>query len=157
MEEHEMKFLVDSMLGKLAKWLRVMGNDTHYQPFYQKGMIDDLIRERRLLLLTRNTSIVGRNPNSFLVLPDNVKEQLDQMRASGYLHIDKSRWFSRCLICNMKLEKVATKEALVHIPEYVLFQKNPMISYCPSCQRIFWPGSHRLRMIDQLKEWGFAD
>jgi uncharacterized protein with PIN domain len=156
MEECEMRFLADSMLGKLAKWLRVMGYDTHYQPFYQKGVIDNLIRNRRILL-TRNTSTIGSNLNSFLVLPDNVREQLNQIRASGYIHINRSQWFSRCLICNVKLKKVPIKESLATIPEYVLYQNNPMVSYCPSCQRNFWPGSHRLRMIDQLKEWEFSD
>lgn len=131
MEECEKRFLADSMLGKLAKWLRIMGYDTHYQPFYRKGVIDDLIRDRRLLL-TRDTSIVGRNLKSFLVLPDNVKEQLDQMRACGFLDINRSQWFSRCLICNMKLERVSTKETLANIPEYVRYQNNPIVSYCPS-------------------------
>ncbi len=156
MEQGERRFLADSMLGKLAKWLRVMGYDTHYQPFYQTGVIGDLIRERRILL-TRNTSLTFKQVDSVLIQPDNVKDQLEQMRTGGYLKTDRSKWFSRCLVCNIRLNNIPADEAAANIPEYILHQHNPTISYCPACRRYFWPGSHSLRMFNQLKEWGFND
>ena len=39
-----MRLVADSMLGKLAKWLRVLGYDTHYQRYYKPGAIDQLVR-----------------------------------------------------------------------------------------------------------------
>ena len=44
------RFVADSMLGRLAKWLRIMGYDTHYQPFYKEGIMGTLMAEGRTLL-----------------------------------------------------------------------------------------------------------
>ncbi|MBW1768681.1 MAG: hypothetical protein JRJ65_16750 [Deltaproteobacteria bacterium] len=108
-----MKFLADSMLGRLAKWLRVMGYDTYYQ-----------------------------------------SEQLQEMKQGGNLTPDRSNWFSRCLICNVRLKEAEAEKARESVPEYVLYENLAGIRFCPSCSRYFWPGSHRERMIRQLEEWG---
>ncbi|MFC1820614.1 Mut7-C RNAse domain-containing protein [Thermodesulfobacteriota bacterium] len=150
----EIRFLADCMLGRLAKWLRVMGCDTHYQPYYNEGVIDRLVHEGRLLL-SRHSSIIDQYPNSLLILSDHVKEQLQEIRSKAHLRVDRSKWFRRCLTCNIPLKDVSIEDARENIPEYVFYQNITSVRFCPSCSRYFWPGSHRNRMINQLKEWGF--
>jgi len=150
---NEKRFISDVMLGRLSKWLRVMGYDTHYQPFYRSGMIDVFIREG-CLLLSKNRRIIEKYNPSLLIETDHIRAQLQEIKKRGYLSPDKSRWFTRCLICNTLLKRVHIEEAKAHIPDYISLQNNSGIHFCTSCGRYFWPGSHRTRMIEQLAQWG---
>jgi hypothetical protein len=149
----ELRFLADSMLGRLAKWLRVMGYDTHYQSFYREGMIGQLIHDRRRLL-SRHKAITEQYPNALLIHSDHINEQLQEMKQGGDLASDRSNWFSRCLICNVRLKKAEADDVRGNVPEYVIYENIAGIRFCPSCGRYFWQGSHRERMIRQLEEWG---
>lgn len=150
----EMRFVADSMLGRLAKWLRVLGYDTLYQPFYREGLIGELVQEGRKLL-SRHRATAAQHPNSILIRSDRVKDQLHEMKRAGAITSDRSKWFSRCLICNIPLEQAEATDARENVPEYIFYQSTSGIQFCPSCARYFWPGSHRESMIRQLEEWGF--
>lgn len=156
MESKEVNFLADSMLGRLAKWLRVMGYDTHYQPMYKMGEIEKLILSDRLFI-TRNQSKYLKYKPSLLILSNNIQDQLHEIKNKGYLLLDYKKIFSRCLICNVNLVSVTMENAGNHVPEYILTRNTIGISYCPVCNRYFWPGSHRKRMLNQIAEWGFHD
>ena len=142
------------MLGRLAKWLRVLGYDTYYQRFYPSGTIESLLKQERRLL-SRNRALVNCFPETLLIRSNRVGDQLRELATLTGMTPDRSRWFSRCLICNDILEAVEAEEARERIPEYVYYQGLSKIQACPSCGRYFWPGSHRQRMITQLSEWGF--
>lgn len=153
-DSQEIRFLADSMLGRLAKWLRVMGFDTHYQPIYKFDTLDRLICDGRLLL-SRNRHITDKYPDSLFIHSDHVKDQLQEIRESGLFPEYASEWFERCLNCNTILEYTSLADAREHIPEYIYYQNITGVRFCPSCGRFFWPGSHRNTMISQLAEWGF--
>ncbi len=150
----EVRFIADSMLGRLAKWLRIMGYDTHYQSFYKKGLIEMLVHGGGMLL-SRHRATIKQYPNAVLILSDHVKDQLHEMKNGGSLTPDRSKWFTRCLICNVPLKEAEAEGARMNIPEYAFHKYTSEIRSCPSCGRYFWPGSHRGRIIRQLEEWGF--
>jgi uncharacterized protein with PIN domain len=149
----ETKFIADSMLGKLAKWLRVLGYDTLYQTFYEEGAVAESAREGRKVL-SRHKPTITRYTNSVLIHSDHVKDQLYELKNGGTITSDRSEWFSRCLLCNIPLEETKGADARENVPEYVFYQSASEIRFCPSCGRYFWPGSHRERMVRQLEEWG---
>ncbi|MBW1668117.1 MAG: hypothetical protein JRJ66_08725 [Deltaproteobacteria bacterium] len=149
------KFVADAMLGKLAKWLRVMGYDVRYQSHYPSGLIDRLVRNEARTLLSRRVKTVAGYQDAFLITADSVREQLLEMKIRGLLTLGRSSWFTRCLRCNTLLKEATLEEASFNIPDYVLNEKVGKISVCPSCGRYYWPGTHRVRMEKQLEEWGF--
>jgi uncharacterized protein len=149
------KFAADSMLGRLAKWLRVLGYDTVYLGTYGPGVIKQIIAEGRLFL-SRRKGTEKVYSNTILIDAVCVGDQLAELKEKVNLTSDRSEWFSRCLICNTLLRDAATDDALNNVPEYVFHNNLSEIRLCPLCVKYYWQGSHRKRMIRQLEEWGFS-
>lgn len=147
-------YLADAMLGSLARWLRVLGYDTCYRSHYKKGDIERLLSGGRVLL-SRNRKTIEHHTASVRIYSEKIAEQLMEMRSAGLIHSHPGQWLTRCLICNAPLEKAEPQESRQNVPEFVFHQTADGISRCPSCGRYFWPGTHRDRMITQLREWGF--
>jgi len=143
------------MLGKLARWLRVMGHDTHYQAFYRPGDIDLLMKEGPYFL-SRHRARAGHYDNALLLHSNNIGKQLAELKEKLPIVSHRSNWFTRCLICNTVLEETDKEEVRENVPEYVFYQNMTTIKACHLCGRHYWPGSHRSRMIIKLNEWGFG-
>jgi uncharacterized protein with PIN domain len=146
----EVKFAADRMLGKLAKWLRIMGQNVNYgQHLSGYGLIHAARRENRLIL-TRDRKLRKQQPPDFLFIEsDNYREQLRQVIRACHLNpLDKA--FTRCLECNTLLEGRSTLSVEKIVPPYVLAtQEN--FSSCPRCCRVYWPATHHERMVEELK------
>jgi uncharacterized protein len=147
----ETKFAADRMLGKLAKWLRIMGQDVSYgQHLSGHGLIHAARLENRLIL-TRDRKLRRLQPPDFLFIEsDQYREQLRQViRACRLDPLDKA--FTRCLECNIVLERRSKPSVEKIVPPYVLAtQEN--FSSCPRCRRIYWPATHHQRMLEELQE-----
>jgi uncharacterized protein with PIN domain len=154
-DERDLTFVAAGMLGKLAKWLRVLGYDTHYQRFYGGGELERLVGEGRRLL-SRHRGTVARYRDAIWIDGDLVGEQMREVKDKASLHPDPRQWFSRCLVCNVLLEDAEKEKARENVPEYVFHKEVAAIRHCPSCGRYYWPGSHRTRMVLQLEKWGFT-
>jgi uncharacterized protein with PIN domain len=150
----KMLFVVDSMLGKLAKYLRIMGYDTAYHPHYTDQRIRELVNEGRVLL-TRSHDRALQYQNSILVDRDLGKDQLEVLDRAVGLSRDRTGYFGRCIRCNSPLEKAEEEVARERVPDYVFTTYRGRIQFCPSCGRCYWPGTHRERMVELLEQWGF--
>jgi uncharacterized protein with PIN domain len=151
----EIRFVADSMLGKLVKWLRILGYDTHYQSNYRPDIMDGMVAEGRRPV-SRRRDITERYSTAVLLHANDVGGQLAELREALHLFPDRSRWFSRCSLCNVPLTKPRTEEARENVPEYVFYHHMAEVRSCPSCGRYYWPGSHRTRMVATLRKWGFS-
>jgi len=150
-----LRFVADAMLGKLAKWLRVLGHDTHYESRYPAGSLDRLAREGRYLL-TRDRSKANRHPEAVLLTSNGVGEQVEELNVRIPLATDPAEWFTRCLVCNVLLQEPPPRDSREAVPEYVYYENTKNIRSCPSCGRCYWPGSHRKQMLRQLEKWGLV-
>jgi uncharacterized protein with PIN domain len=152
----EIRFVADTMLGRLAKWLRVLGYDTHYQSRYGPEDMDEIIKTGAILL-SRHRGKVHMYAGGVLLHGNTVGEQIVELKERLNLAPDRSRWFTRCLICNIKLMVIQVHEIRENVPEYVFHHNLSGIKCCPSCGRYYWPGSHKTSMVRQLKKWGFVN
>jgi uncharacterized protein len=150
----ETRFTADAMLGKLSKWLRVMGYDTHYQLSYEEETIQRSIQEGRVFL-SRRARILEEHPGALWVHSHHVGAQLRELVERAVLRPTRAEWFRRCLVCNVLLRKAAGEISMESVPDYVLHYKGSDIRWCPACRRLFWAGTHRENMIRQLEKWGF--
>jgi hypothetical protein len=147
-------FAVDKMLGRLARWLRILGHDVAYGPHLSGRSLVERARRERRLLLTRDTRLLRdpELPPHLFVSSDHFREQLRQVSAAvplggGFLH--------RCLDCNRALEDVSRAEAAPHVPPYVLATQEHF-QRCPGCRRTYWPATHRAHMLDELAALGLG-
>ncbi len=140
-----MRLVADAMLGRLAKWLRVVGYDTLYWRGDDAGLVRLAMAERRLLL-TRDTRLPSRLPpdQSLFIESDHYDEQLRQV--IGRLG-RPARIGHRCLRCNLPLEPADKVELRGQVPEFVWY-RHDRFARCPGCLRIYWEGTHYQRMIE---------
>lgn len=149
-----MKFVADKMLGKLAKWLRIIGQDVTYGPHLSGyGLIRAARREGRLIL-TRDRSVAKKSPPEYLMIQsDRFRDQLKQVVQACRLDPVKNP-FTQCLECNTLLDPIPKNSVQGKVPPYV-FSTQERFSFCRKCQRIYWPATHQQRMLEELKTLGF--
>ncbi len=153
-----MKFIVDRMLGKLAKQLRMLGYDTLYYRGEDAYSLIRLARQEARVILTRNTKLLPRKPEDLIVqmTKDNPLLQLNELIQKGNVEIDEEKLFSRCLLCNALLDSISRKEAEGKVPDFIFHQHKEFFR-CPQCQRIYWPGSHQENMQKKIRELQISD
>ena len=150
-----MKFIADHNVGKLAKWLRMLGYDTlFFTGDDDWQMIMTALNEGRLIL-TRDTQIMRRGVvtsgrlKAILIQGDEPSQQMQQVAET--LDLDyQSRLFTICLECNQPLEERTKQQVKGRVPPYV-FQTQDQYVECPSCHRIYWKGTHWKAMTKQLE------
>lgn len=148
----EVRFLADSMLGTLAKWLRILGYDTVYDASLDDNALIRLARAEERILLTRDTALLRRKgPQCLSITSQVLQEQLGQVLHTFDLRADNP--FSRCPVCNTLLEKVPKCEAWGQVPPFV-FHTQERFSLCPACDRFYWRGTHWQKMCEQVQKLG---
>jgi hypothetical protein len=136
------------MLGTLAKWLRILGYDTLYDPRLDDHQLVRLARAEGRVLLTRDRPLAGRRGlRALLVASEDLDEQLRQVLVE--LELEPDRTYSRCPVCNGGLEAISHDEARAYVPPYVA-QTQAEFKHCSSCGRIYWQGSHWQQMEEHL-------
>jgi uncharacterized protein with PIN domain len=152
------------MLGRLAKWLRLLGYDTLYAGRRPDHQIAALARAEGRIVLTRDRELTRRRGIRCLYVESQVlEEQLVQVIADLDLDVhgapersapardvlahgapahDEERMGSaRCPVCNQPLVRVSRQEVKPHVPAYV-WKTQSLFHRCPACDRVYWPGTH---------------
>jgi uncharacterized protein with PIN domain len=149
------KFIVDFMLGRLAKWLRIFGFDTLYlSEKERKDSVLNSLKENRILL-TRDHRLSGKRAwKLILVEKDNLLEQIKQIIVSLNLSLSEDDLFSRCSACNCAIETVTDKNSIKNeVPGYI-YQTHTVFSRCPNCRKIYWMRTHLDLFKKDLKKKG---
>ena len=150
-----MRFIVDSNVGRLAKWLRIAGFDTLFMKDIDDNRLVRIALDEDRVLLTKDRQILKRRVVTsgrlkvILIEDDEVKAQLRQVLATLNL-ASQLNPFSLCLECNEPLVPREREEVEELVPPYV-FQTQTQYMQCPSCLRIYWRGTHWERMSRELE------
>ncbi len=145
-----MKFIADAMLGRLARWLRLVGFDTLYFADLSDAELIRLAKGQERTILTRDTGILKRDVGGcVLIESDDPLEQLEQVLRE--LRPAPPREM-RCANCNGALEEVGRKEEVVDsVPEHVYRAHNRFLR-CENCGNVYWEGSQYRKLRTKLKE-----
>jgi uncharacterized protein with PIN domain len=147
------RFAVDRMLGRLARWLRILGHDVAYGPHLRGRTLAACARREERLLLTRDTRLV-RDPDlppHLFVTSDHFREQLREVAAA--VPLAAGPFLTRCLGCNRPLDEVARESVRERVPPYVWDTASRFLR-CARCDRLYWPATHREHMLRELAALG---
>ena len=147
-----MKLLLSKELGRLVKWLRILGFDAAYFNQDNAGsLIIQALREERVIL-TRNQRLPkARGLKIILIKNETIKKQVAEILKTFKIKPDPELMFSRCTLCNAKLTEIAKEKVKDKVPEYVFKTQSNFIT-CPACQRIYWQGTHWGNVQKTLEE-----
>ncbi len=145
-----MKFIADVMLGRLAKWMRLLGFDVLYGRAMTDNEVIRLSLEDNRVILTRDTGLASRPLASkhLVITSDKVREQLRQVLDAFHIDTMPGR-LTRCSLCNELLVPIAKEEAKDMVPQYV-YEKNDSFLRCRKCGKIYWKGTHITRIVKEL-------
>lgn len=142
----EPKFIVDVHLGRMAKYLRMLGFDTLYETGYEDNTIIDISIAEDRIILTRDKLLLKskRVVHGIRITSDDPEEQVREVVVQLSLG-NQVKPFSRCIVCNHVLEEVQKSEVEAVLPERTR-QYYETFWICRHCGRVYWEGSHFERM-----------
>ena len=149
------RFILDVGLGRLSGFLRMLGFDTLWRNDYADDQLARLSHDEARVLLTRDLGVLKRSEVVHGYFPrsgDPADQLVEVVRRYGLT--SRMRPFSRCLACNGPLSTATPEEVQGRVPEGVA-QRHRHFQQCPSCKRVFWPGTHHERMqnlVDTLRK-----
>ena len=147
------RFAAERTLGKLAKWLRLLGFDTIFEGQNSSDTFSKGLQSERILLTRTQAVREAYNTRQHVFIKsDHVRDQIKQVIHELGIVFQDIRPFSRCLSCNIEIAEIEKDAVFGQIPDYV-WETNDIFHTCPECRRIFWPGSHlehSMKRIDKL-------
>lgn len=146
-------FVVDAMLGNLAKKLRILGYDSKYFSSIEDDKLILIAKNEKRIILTKDEQLTKnaekQNIGFVLIRGNDESEQIMQINAKIKLDrfvVDTNN--SRCIVCNGSLQPVEKYRIIGKIPEGIL-EREKKFWMCDSCKKIYWEGTH----FEKLQEF----
>jgi uncharacterized protein with PIN domain len=149
------KFVADGMLGKLTRWLRMLGQDVAYSAQFSDSELLELAKKENRILLTKDLELyqrgIARGLDAFYVEGKTESERLAELAKRYGLPLEIDMEKSYCPVCNTKL-KATPKEQLSNALEKNTFTYYDKFWKCPNCGQIYWQGAHWKKINNTLTQ-----
>ncbi len=145
-----MRFIADAMLGRLARWLRILGFDVLYYNDIEDRQLIRIAREQERTILTRDTGLLKNKGagNAIFITSDRTRDQLRELGAR--LRIAEAEPLGRCAVCNGTITVVGDKDEVREtVPDFIYHAFNEFLR-CGGCGRIYWRGSHQKKFREDI-------
>ncbi len=142
-----MRFVVDGMLGGLARWLRMLGHNVLYESNASDNALLALAARDQFVLLTRDEELyhraLARKIPALLVTGQKEEERLAELARKCHISLAINMALTRCPECGASLLEASREEIANRVPPaslkiYTEFWKCEN----PNCEKIYWMGSH---------------
>lgn len=151
-------FLVDHMLGRLVKWLRLLGFDAIYARDEADSELLRRARHEQRIILTRDRALSqAQSARTLFVQARTPLAQLAEVARRLSLRLDEQRLFTRCSLCNGLVQPVDKEEVRDRLPEAGpeadreahrdLYDE---LTYCAGCDKVYWKGTQYARIVARL-------
>lgn len=139
------RFLVDSMLGKLARWLRILGYDTTYGAELDDTDLLRIASEEARVLVTRDKGLyrraIGENLETHFLEPGSLSDCLDSLYYRYGINLNLQTISPRCSLCNRPLD-VASRDIVIKTVPAGIQPTHSEFWHCPNCEKTYWQGTH---------------
>lgn len=150
------RFLVDAMLGNIARKLRIMG----YDAAYSSGMDDDEILEDAAssgrVIITKDAELVRRAAKSAIpaisISGETEPQAMSEVVQATGITTSISGESARCPVCNLDTTKMDPRAAAGRVPDGVAGRTDAFWE-CAGCGRVYWEGSHITNLREASREW----
>lgn len=150
-----MKFIADGMLGKLTRWLRILGYNVKYSNKLDDAQISFIAENEQRILLTKDLrfyhQVAAKGISAFYLGGRTEGEKLAELskRFGISLEIDVKR--SRCTKCNIRVRSTPKEKVAKKVKEGTFAHYNNFWQ-CPKCGQIYWQGTHWVKIRRTLEE-----
>lgn len=155
MENNKVKFIADTMLGSLARWLRMLGYNTYYSRSFSDKEILELASNERRVILTRDWSLYRKalklGLKAIYLENEDIIQKLINIARRIPINLDLDPNNSRCPICNGILRKAFIEEVNGKVPQEII-KLHDEFWICTKCGKIYWKGKHWITMRKILSE-----
>jgi uncharacterized protein with PIN domain len=150
-----MKFIADGMLGKLTRWLRMLGQDVEYSKSLSDEQLIETAKIEDRILLTRDLKLYQlarkQGVDTALIEGATKAEKLAGLAKRFNFKLEIDIAVSRCPKCNTPIRPVSKDEIVDRIPEATSTYYDDFWE-CPGCGQVYWQGSHWKKIEKTLSE-----
>lgn len=150
-----MKFIADGMLGKLTRWLRLLGHNVKYSSKLDDPQLLMIAKKERRILLTRDLELyqqaTAKGIDAFYLEGKSEAEKLAELAKRFGIKLDIDMALSRCTKCNVRVKSIS-KEKIANKVEESTFSYYNEFWECPKCGQVYWQGAHWTRIRKILEE-----
>jgi uncharacterized protein with PIN domain len=150
-----LKFITDGMLGKLTRWLRMLGHDVEYSRSDDDKKLIEKAKSEKRILLTRDFKLyqqaMMQGVDAVLVEASTGAEKLADLAGRFNFKLEIDVTVSRCPKCNAKIKPVSKDIVIDRVPKSTSTYYNEFWE-CPRCGQIYWQGAHWKKIEKTLKE-----
>jgi uncharacterized protein with PIN domain len=148
----DVRFIADDHLGKLARYLRIIGCDCLYYHVISDDVLMEISKKENRVVLSRDWKLYRYIPSQryFFIRSQNTVLQLKEV--CGHFRIDPFlKMFERCIICNALLVPIEKEDVRPRVPPKSYAWKKEF-KECRRCKRVYWPGTHYEAMISRIRD-----
>ena len=144
-DNDRLRFVADGMLGKLTRWLRMLGQDVEYSNNTDDPQLLTIAKKEKRILLTRDFELyqraIARGIDAFYLEGLTGEEKLAELAKRYDINLEIDMATSRCPKCNSTVKPTSRKEAEEKV-ERSTFEHYKEFWKCPNCGQIYWQGAH---------------
>lgn len=146
------RFVLDCHLGRLTRYLRLLGLDCLYRNDYDDEAIAEIASQDRRIVLTRDRALLQRKIITHGYFVRAIKPRLQVKEVLTRLDLYGSiAPFTRCPRCNGQLVDV-NKQKIEDRLEPLTKKYYDKFRLCEECGQVYWQGSHHVRAQRLIEE-----
>ncbi len=147
-------YIADAMLGRLARWLRMLGFDVLYEAHIADQDLIRTAQRQGRVILTRDTEVAQRRsvrPMTILITANDIAGQIREFLQKADIR-ERAQNAPRCAACNGIQRVISDKESVAGmVPDHVYRQHDRFLQ-CEKCGKLYWEGSHLRNFQALLRE-----
>jgi len=149
-----LKFVADGMLGKLSRWLRMLGHNVKYASALSDDKLLKIAKVEHRILLTRDLELyqqaIAKGIKAAYVEGADEAEKLAKLAKRYGFPLEIDLKISRCPKCNARIKPIEKESVKGRVPEST-YKYYDEFWECPKCGQIYWQGSHWCRIREVLE------